>query len=165
MNHPSSRGRREMIRFVKFSVVGTIGAVVDFGTFNLLSAVLGLWSLISSIFSFTAAVLSNFIWNRYWTYPDSRTKPIGQQAIQFTLVNLVGLAIRTPIFALAETPMIRLALRILDLIPPTIPPGAASFFPLDNVVIGRNLALALAVIVVLFWNFVVNRIWTYSDAP
>ena len=25
------------------------------------------------------------------------------------------------------------------------------------------LALALAVIVVLFWNFGVNRLWTYSD--
>jgi putative flippase GtrA len=36
---------------------------------------------------------------------------------------------------------------------------------LDHVVLGRNFALAIAVIVVLFWNFGVNRIWTYSDAP
>jgi putative flippase GtrA len=165
MNRLSSRGRREMVRFVKFSVVGTIGAVVDFGTFNLLNSVFGLWSVVSSIFSFTAAVLSNFIWNRYWTYPDSRSKPVSQQATQFILVNLVGLAIRTPIFAFTEAPMIRLALHILNFIPPTIPPGAASAFPLDNTVLGRNLALALAVVVVLFWNFAVNRIWTYSDAP
>jgi len=36
---------------------------------------------------------------------------------------------------------------------------------MDAAIIGRNAALALAVIVVLFWNFSINRIWTYSDAP
>jgi hypothetical protein len=30
--------------------------------------------------------------------------------------------------------------------------------------LGRNLSLALAVVVVLFWNFAANRLWTYSDA-
>jgi putative flippase GtrA len=28
---------------------------------------------------------------------------------------------------------------------------------------GKNLALALAVGIVMFWNFFVNRYWTYSD--
>jgi putative flippase GtrA len=29
--------------------------------------------------------------------------------------------------------------------------------------VGENLALVVAVIVVLFWNFGINRVWTYSD--
>jgi hypothetical protein len=29
--------------------------------------------------------------------------------------------------------------------------------------LAANLALAVAVIVVMFWNFFVNRYWTYSD--
>jgi putative flippase GtrA len=33
----------------------------------------------------------------------------------------------------------------------------------DSALLGRNLALALAVLVVLLWNFGINRIWTYSD--
>jgi putative flippase GtrA len=159
----SSRGQREFVRFLKFSVVGTIGAVVDFGSFNLLNAVLGLWSVTASIISFTAAIISNFVWNRFWTYPDSRSKPIGRQAAQFAVVNLAGLIIRTPLFAFTERPMIRLADRILSILPPNIPPGPESIFPLEGVTMGRNMALALAVIVVLFWNFGVNRIWTYSD--
>ena len=161
----SPRGRRELKRFLKFVVVGAIGAVVDFGTFNLLNSVLGILSLVASIISFIAAVTSNFLWNRYWTYTDSRSKSVGQQAVQFALVNLIGLAIRTPIFALTETPMIRFAERILVLLPATITPGDASPFPMEHVILGRNLALALAVLVVLFWNFGINRIWTYSDAP
>ncbi|UCF62414.1 MAG: GtrA family protein [Anaerolineaceae bacterium] len=165
MNSLSPRGRRELTRFMKFSVVGVIGAVVDFGTFNILNSFLGLRSLFASILSFITAVTSNFIWNRFWTYPDSRSKPVRQQALQFALVNTIGLFIRTPVFALSETPMIRLAERLLQLLPPSIYTQNTSQIQLDHVVIGRNLALAVAVIVVLFWNFGVNRIWTYSDAP
>jgi putative flippase GtrA len=29
--------------------------------------------------------------------------------------------------------------------------------------VGENMALAVAVAVVLFWNFGINRVWTYSD--
>jgi len=150
---------------MKFSVVGVIGAIVDFGIFNLLNSILGLWSLAASVLSFIAAVISNFIWNRFWTYPDSRSKPVRQQALQFALVNTIGLVIRTPIFALSETPMIRMAERLLHILPPSIYSQNTSQIQLDHVVIGRNFALAVAVIVVLFWNFGVNRIWTYSDAP
>lgn len=150
---PTPRLRRELTRFLRFSVVGVIGAVVDFGTFNLLNACLGVWSVLASAMSFGAAVTSNFLWNRYWTYPDSRAKPVAQQALQFALVNVVGLAIRTPVFALSEHHLIRLAASL---------PANVGLGP---TLLGRNLALALAVIVVLFWNFAINRLWTYSDAP
>ena len=30
-------------------------------------------------------------------------------------------------------------------------------------VIGENLSLAIVVIIVMFWNFFVNRFWTYND--
>ncbi|NJN55660.1 MAG: hypothetical protein HC804_13460 [Anaerolineae bacterium] len=29
--------------------------------------------------------------------------------------------------------------------------------------IGDNMALALSVLIILFWNFLINRYWTYSD--
>lgn len=159
----TTKRRREFIRFLKFSVVGTIGAIVDFGTFNLLNSVIGVPSIPSSVCSFTAAIISNFIWNRYWTYPDSRSKPIPKQATQFISVNIIGLIIRTPIFALSEIPMTRVAEWFRANLPPSWPPGDASFLPIESTVLGSNLALAIAVIVVLFWNFTINRIWTYSD--
>ena len=151
------RMRREVVRFLKFSVVGTIGAVVDFGTFNLLVSLLHVWDIAAGVFSFLAAITSNFIWNRYWTYPDSRSKPLRQQAIQFAMVNSIGLAIRVPIYALSVNPMTRLADWLLNALP-----VITQWFT-DPATLGRNFALALAVIVVLFWNFGINRIWTYSD--
>lgn len=156
----SPKSKRELTRFLKFSVVGVIGAVVDFGTFNILTTVVHLWSIPASVLSFIAAVTSNFFWNRYWTYPDSRSKPIGRQAAQFALVNVGGLLIRTPIFAFSERPMIRLSTSMMSW------PWMARLVEMtfgNTTVMGRNLALALAVAVVMFWNFGVNRIWTYSD--
>lgn len=149
----SPRFQREFNRFWKFAVVGSIGAVVDFGTFNLLRGALGIPPALAQACSFSLAVLSNFIWNRYWTYPDSRSKHTLHQAGQFLLVNLIGLAIRTPVFVLTQPGLVRLVERTLE----------GGSLPLGAVAIGSNLALAVAVVVVLFWNFGVNRVWTYSD--
>ena len=142
---------QERSRFLRFAVVGVIGAVVDFGTFNLLTSLLGVRSVTASVISFVAAVTSNFTWNHFWTYPDSRTKTIAQKLGQFALVSGIGLAIRTPIFVGAESFLIP-ALTRLD-----------APLPLSPIFLGHNLALATAVGVVMLWNFFVNRYWTYND--
>jgi putative flippase GtrA len=155
------RVKREATRFMKFIVVGTIGAVVDFGTFNILNGLLGVWSVAASVMSFTAAVSSNFLWNRFWTYPDSRSKRLHHQVGQFITVSLIGLAIRTPLFAFVEAPAIRFAERynLVALGTRYLPlPGG-----LDTTMLGRNMALALAVVIVMTWNFGINRLWTYGD--
>jgi putative flippase GtrA len=154
----AQQNRKEFGRFFKFMVVGTIGAVVDFGILNLLMLTLrarhvdlGTWYpfgvltlsgnlTFSNTISFTSAVISNFIWNRYWTYPESRSKPLAGQLGQFFVVNIAGLAINLTV------------LNALD------PFCTRLLGPL-----GYNAAKAVATIVVLFWNFFVNRFWTYSD--
>ncbi len=144
---------RERTRFLRFATVGIIGAVVDFGTFNLLTSLVGLTAVVASIFSFIAAVISNFTWNRFWTYPDSRSKPISRQLIQFSVVSIVGLLIRTPIIAILEAFFARLF-------------AGFAFLPIGFITaefLAGNLALAIAVIVVMFWNFFINRYWTYND--
>ncbi len=131
---------KEVERFLKFLVVGTIGFVVDFGTLFLLHAELGLELLIANTISFSLAVVSNFTWNRIWTYPDSRSKPVRRQLIQFFVVNVAGWGINTFVLWLLN--------------------------PLFTDLVGRlgyNIAKAIATIIVLFWNFFVNRYWTYSD--
>lgn len=166
---------REAKRFVKFAIVGAIGFIVDFGIFNLLFSpfsdlladgtplhilvasygiaderVVALAGTAAGIVSFLAAILSNFLWNRYWTYPDSRSKSLRRQFAQFVLVSVAGIVIRVPLMALTTPLFIRFASlwRLLQ--------------PYANRV-GSNLALMLAVVVVMFWNFFVNRYWTYSD--
>lgn len=114
---------------------------------------LGLTFWIAQTISFLLAATNNFIWNRFWTYPDSRSKPIDRQAAQFIIVSALGWLIRIAVLYLVQPTTIALAATLL--------PGEASHK--QAVAIGENLALVVAVIVVLFWNFVVNRVWTYSD--
>lgn len=143
---------RERTRFLKFAFVGTVGAVVDFGMMNILRNYLSFPLVIAGTISFIAAILNNFTWNRYWTYPDSRSKPITRQLIEFSLVSVTGLLIRIPVLILVE-PVIQ---RLVNWFPfhlPLISPENLS----------ANITLAIAVIIVLFWNFFVNRYWTYND--
>ncbi len=166
---------RETKRFVKFLIVGGIGFIVDFGIFNLLldpanalfSVGTGVFVIltglgfseyfithlgptVASAVSFVAAVCSNFLWNRYWTYPDSRSRSRRRQFTMFFIVSAVGVLIRIPI-VFFMTPIFR---SMVD-----------NFGPLQaySTRVADNLSLAVAVLVVLFWNFFANRYWTYND--
>ena len=141
----------ERNRFLKFAVVGVIGAVIDFGVMNLLASLFGLSLVIAGTISFICAVISNFIWNRFWTYPESRSKNLARQLFQFALVNAAGLLIRLPILRFGEPAFDQLLAEGL--------PGTASLHQL----LSHNGTLAIAVGVVMMWNFFVNRYWTYND--
>jgi putative flippase GtrA len=39
------------------------------------------------------------------------------------------------------------------------------WLPVSPDFIGHNAALGASMILVLFWNFFVNRYWTYADVP
>jgi putative flippase GtrA len=142
--------RQERTRFLKFMVVGVIGAIVDFGIMNLFSKLLGMSLVWAGTISFICAIVSNFFWNRYWTYPDSRTRPLTDQLIMFFIVNVAGLAIRLPILHFLEPSMRNFFGRLsLKLFTPEF--------------LGKNFTLAVAVGVVMLLNFYINRYWTYND--
>ncbi len=148
--------RTEVTRFLKFAVVGTVGAVVDFGILYLLHIVVGWHLALSNTLSFTCAVISNFTWNRLWTYPDSRSKPVGTQLTQFFVVNIAGWAINTGILLTLTGPLTALAGTMLGL----LSMGAAASLTHK---LGYNAAKVIATGIVMFWNFFVNRFWTYND--
>jgi len=130
----------EVVHFIKFGMVGTLGAVIDFAVLNFFILVVGWPKVWANTISFSAAVLSNFTWNRLWNFPESRQRPIATQLPQFALVNVIGLGINQVVFLSLDhfvfTPMFGL--------------------------LGYNLAKAVAILVVLFWNYGINRIWTYK---
>ncbi len=160
------RHSREVGRFLKFAVVGTIGAVIDSFTFNFLRVQPWLdpvsirlptgqvlnREVIAGTVAFVLAVISNFIWNRYWTYPDSRSKSMISQLMTFFGINAVGLLLRVLILQYGSQPLGTLAGRLI----PSL--GTETL-----ATVGANAAWAIAVILVMFWNFFVNRYWTYND--
>jgi putative flippase GtrA len=141
----------ERTRFLKFMAVGAFGALVDFGIANLLSHFFDMQLVFAGTISFTCAVVSNFIWNRYWTYPESRSRRVAHQLGMFAAVNLAGAAIRIPILRFVEPPLTLFfrSSRPISSISPEF--------------MARNVTLATAVGIVMLWNFFVNRYWTYND--
>ncbi len=83
---------RERVRFLKFATVGALGALIDFGVMNLMTHMFSLRLVYAGSISFICAVLSNFTLNRYWTYPDSRSRHFLHQLGMFFLVNAAGIA-------------------------------------------------------------------------
>jgi putative flippase GtrA len=143
--------KQERIRFLKFAFVGVTGTIVDFGLMNLFSLVFGLPLIWAQALSFAIAVVNNFLWNRFWTYPDSRSKAAHFQLVQFALINVVGISVRTPLISWLDATILKvLSRRQLSL-------------PLSDEVISQNVALAIAIGVVMLWNYFANRYWTYSD--
>jgi putative flippase GtrA len=155
--------RQEFKRFSKFLVVGVTGFIVDFGVFNLLLKALNFPPVLAQAISFTLAAINNFTWNRYWTYPDSRSKPILRQFGMFFVLSVIGLLIRTPIFALFSDPMVALVETMQYGVFAGLIGFVTNTLHISIEQLGLNLALAVAVLVVLFWNFFSNRFITYGD--
>jgi len=145
----AKRNKKEVKRFLKFMFVGGVGAVVDFGMLNVLAHVLNFDLRVAGTLSFVMAVTSNFLWNRYWTYPESKAFPAISQYIQFFIINAMALVIRLPILTLLPAPVSSMLKSALHVAPATAE------------VLGNNAALAVAVAIAMFWNFFINRFVTY----
>ena len=148
--------RKELVRFGKFSAVGTLGAVIDFGLLNLLVQLAGFPKVLANVCSFTTAVISNFVWNRLWVYPETRGESLSKQFVQFFVVNVAGLGINTAIFYGAD----RWVLGEMGLLAGPVG-GVAQALGMAHFDLAYNGAKVIATGVVLFWNFFVNRLWTF----
>ncbi|HEY3473530.1 MAG TPA: GtrA family protein [Anaerolineales bacterium] len=142
---------KERARFLKFATVGAIGSVIDIMIMNLLTQLLHMRLVYAGTLSLICAIISNFMLNRYWTYPDSRSRPVLHQLTMFFLVNLIGIAFRIPILHFVEPVMAGAFERMAHL-------SHAS-----AQIIAKNATLAFAISVVMLWNFFINRYWTYND--
>lgn len=156
----------EVERFIRFFIVGVIGAGVDFTTLNILQHTVlvpidpnhNIKIALATGISFCAAVISNFTWNRYWTYPDSRSRSVRRQLVMFFIVNTIALLFRLGFVSLTFGLFGNLGERLLQDLSLA---GSLSQESLHQ--LGTNISQALAVLIAMFWNFIANRIWTYND--
>ncbi len=106
--------------FVKFGIVGTIGFVIDFSIYGILSRALG-WDTVyclgldgsrgaiplsdielcqaprfpivaANMVSVLAAVVSNFLLNKFWTFRDTRTGVMAKQGGAYLAMSVVAWA-------------------------------------------------------------------------
>lgn len=128
----AARSRESWIQLLKFGVVGGSGYLINLGVFAFLSGNLGVYHAVAAVGAFCVAVTSNFLWNRYWTFGPGEGLA-HMQAARFLTVSIACLVIN---------------LVVLEL--------------LVNAGMGELAAQAIAVAVAMPFNFLGNKLWTFT---
>jgi putative flippase GtrA len=129
----AARSRASWIQLLKFGVVGGSGYLINLGVFAFLSGNLGVYHAIAAIGAFCVAVTNNFLWNRYWTFgPGEGLAHL--QAARFLAVSVASLVVN---------------LIVLELL-------------ITSTSISELAAQAIAVAVAIPFNFLGNKLWTFT---
>lgn len=81
-------------KFFRFALSGGVATTVDIALLYALTEWLGIWYLVSSVFSFLVGSITHFSISRQWVFVDVN-KPFWQQYRSFFIIHLGGLAINT----------------------------------------------------------------------
>ena len=149
----SEANRREVKRFVKFAMVGAAGMITHLTLANIFNFGLHFPDALANAIGFVVAVIQNYFLNYRWTFGDHRdttTKSRWLQVSQFTIVSVVGLGINAIVREIVSYIMHPIWLSLL----PDV---------MVAEVINYNFSIAAAIGVVLFWNFAINRLWTFRN--
>ena len=79
-------------QFLRFSLVGSSGVVVNLAVYTLAIYVFNLHYLLAATLSFMVAMTNNFLLNRYWTFNTNQSagQGFGGQYLKYFLVTLFG---------------------------------------------------------------------------
>jgi putative flippase GtrA len=120
-------------QFLRFSVVGASGYAVNLAVYAALLAA-GLHYLAAAAISFLVAALSNYVWNRTWTFRTSAAPIVGQGARALTVSAL----------SLGANQLFLLVL---------VAAGA-----------GNLAAQAVAIVLATPFSFAANKLWAFADS-
>jgi putative flippase GtrA len=126
--------------FLRYVVVGVLGTGIDLGVLYLLTRLSGIEPRTSWLFpcfvtiAFLLAVVNNYVLNRLWTF-GSRNNSVSTEFMRFFLVSVGGLILTQGLMWL-----------LVSLLG-----------------IWYLLAKALTSLMVLVWNFGLNKFWTFRQ--
>lgn len=129
----AARRPASWVQLLKFGLVGCSGYLINLAVFAVLADNLALHHAVAAIGAFCVAVANNFLWNRHWTFEPGDSHP-SSQAARFLAVSVAGLVVN---------------LAVLE----ALVSGAS---------MGDLPAQAIAVAVAMPFNFLGNKLWTFS---
>jgi dolichol-phosphate mannosyltransferase len=145
LKHLLSLMRRsgEMARFFKFVLVGASGVVVNAGLYWILTrmtSLTGSLDIVAVAISAETSIINNFILNNFFTFADRRQKGLLSffgKLLKFNLVSLIGVGIQLGMFFILT--------RYLGFVQPY-----------------DIIALLIAIVIAMAWNFLSNNWWTWK---
>ncbi len=79
-------------QILKFTVVGGLAFVIDYGLLYVLTEFIGIHYLISSIISFTVSVIFNYIMSITWVFDVTKKQGV-KEFIVFIILSVIGLGL------------------------------------------------------------------------
>jgi len=123
----------KLIAFIKFGITGVSGLTIDFALTWFFKDELHFNKFVANGIGFTAAVMSNYVIHRNWTFKHNKSKAGPQFAVFFT-VSVIGLLL-----------------------------NSAIIFLLDNMLyVNFYISKAVAIFIVFFWNFSANYFFVFK---
>jgi len=89
---PSIFSRAYLHHFIKFSIVGAIGVVVNEGLLIVIRS-MGVYYLTAGAVAIEISILSNFVLNDLWTFRDRRSGNAAVRLVKFNALMLAGLVL------------------------------------------------------------------------
>lgn len=124
----------DYFKVIKFGLVGCSGLLIDFSATYYLKEKADINKYLANAMGFICAVLSNFFFNKYWTFNSAGNQKTSIQFLFFLLISIVGLCINTGIIIILVKKL-----------------HARFYF-----------SKLIAVFVVFLWNFLMNNYFTFS---
>ncbi|KKU89652.1 MAG: hypothetical protein UY20_C0007G0008 [Candidatus Yanofskybacteria bacterium GW2011_GWA1_48_10] len=91
-------------QFGKFAAIGFTNAAVDFGILNLLIAYTGHTSgrgySIEKTASFCVALISSYVWNKYWAFDSAESRGGGREFGKFVMVTIAAFIVNVSVASL-----------------------------------------------------------------
>ena len=120
--------------FVKYSVVGFSGVLINLGGYILLTRYFGMAEEVAPLISIETSLISNFLFNNFWTFKKRYPSPFLSRLMQFHLVaGFTGVINYTAFFIMFKALMI-------------------------NDILANLIGIALAAIL----NYLINSNWTWK---
>lgn len=149
INLPLFRISRRAKTFVKFSLVGVVGTIVDFTFYKVFINFFSNTPATAKGMSAEIAIINNFVFNNYWTFRYRKTKTNFWQKLGiFNLVSLGGLVIGVLIVKYLHISF-----------------GDGFINILGRPIAYNNFYFFATIPPVMIWNFAVNHFitWRHSD--
>jgi putative flippase GtrA len=144
MNHVSlvDQPNDKILSVARYVVVGLLGTILDIGLYAILHILLGMPILLANSISYSAGMLNNYFFHRYWTFAKRSHKAVSLQLSEFALVCISGLIVNNLLVLLFAQPF-----------------GLLFASDATSDLLSKVAAQGLS----MCWNFLANHLWTFRE--
>ncbi|OGF30932.1 hypothetical protein A2533_03415 [Candidatus Falkowbacteria bacterium RIFOXYD2_FULL_35_9] len=120
-------------QFIKYSIIGIVSSIIDFSFLNIFIFFTDWGVYYSAIGAFLIANFNSFLWNKYWIFGKKQRLKVAKQYGLFLLFSFIGLILNIGIMSIL----------------------------IEWVGLWYNWAKLVAVLIVLLWNYNINKHYTF----